>query len=165
MSNLLHTLYRYHGWANAELFEKLALLEQQGRTEELQAALRLVGHHHVVARIFRGHLEGVPHGFSADNFAELPGLPELRDAVTATDAWYLDYVADVPAAALAETIAFSFTDGDRGRMTREEMLAHVLLHAGYHRGEVGRLLWQVGITPPWDTLAVFLHQTEPGRRG
>jgi uncharacterized damage-inducible protein DinB len=67
-------------------------------------------------------------------------------------------------AALAEVLAFTFTDGDAGRMTRGEMLAHVVLHGGYHRGEVGRILRQLAITPPWDTFAVFLHQTEPGRR-
>jgi uncharacterized damage-inducible protein DinB len=61
-------------------------------------------------------------------------------------------------------MAFNFTDGDKGYMTREEMLTHVALHGGYHRGEVGRILWQLSITPPWDTFAVYLHQADPARR-
>ena len=49
-------------------------------------------------------------------------------------------------------------------MTRAEMLAHVVLHAAYHRAEAGRILAAAGIAPPWDTLAVYLHRTEPTRR-
>lgn len=58
----------------------------------------------------------------------------------------------------------TFTDGDKGYMTLEEMLTHVALYGGYHPGEVGRILWQLSITPPWDTFAVYLHHTEPERR-
>ncbi|WP_341872622.1 DinB family protein [Mesorhizobium amorphae] len=49
-------------------------------------------------------------------------------------------------------------------MSRQEMLTHVIIHGGYHRGEIGRLLSQISIAPPWDTFAVHLHQTEPSRR-
>ena len=62
-------------------------------------------------------------------------------------------------------IAFTFTDGGRGAMTREEMLFHVVTHDGYHRGEVGRMLKQIQSPLPWDTFAVFLHQDQPERRG
>ena len=50
------------------------------------------------------------------------------------------------------------------RPSREEMMTHVVTHGGYHRGEIGRILVQIGVTPPWDTFAVHLHQTEPSRR-
>jgi uncharacterized damage-inducible protein DinB len=49
-------------------------------------------------------------------------------------------------------------------MSREEMLTHVVTHGGYHRGEVGRILAQLSVSPPWDTFAVYLHKTEPSRR-
>lgn len=65
---------------------------------------------------------------------------------------------------LAESVPFVFTDGDRGYMSREEMLTHVVTDAGYHRGEVGQIMKQLSIELPWDTLAVYLHRTEPSRR-
>ena len=34
----------------------------------------------------------------------------------------------------------------RARMSREEMLAHVATHGGYHRGAVGRILSQLSLT-------------------
>jgi uncharacterized damage-inducible protein DinB len=164
MSTSLQKLYGYHAWANNDLFDKLETLDRGLRKAELHAALRLINHHYVVARIFAAHLTGAQHGYTSDNTDATPTLGELRAAVTSSDRWYRDYLRDVSPENLAEAIQFTFTDGNKGYMTREEMLTHVALHGGYHRGEVGRILWQLSITPPWDTFAVHLHQTEPARR-
>lgn len=164
MSTLLQTLYGYHAWANIDLFNKLESVDPGKHAKELQTARRLISHYYVVSRIFAGHLQGVPHGFTSDNLEEAPALDALRNAVQSSDQWYLDYLRTASPAALSEAVAFTFTDGDKGYMTREEMLIHVALHGGYHRGEIGRVLWQLSITPPWDTFAVYLHQVEPVRR-
>lgn len=164
MNTSLQKLYGYSAWANVELLDKLESVDTEEQGTQLQAALRLVSHYCVVSQIFAGHLQGVPHGFESDNLRETPCLQELRTAVMSIDRWYLDYVNTVSPAALREAIAFTFTDGDKGHMTREEMLTHVALHGGYHRGEVGRILQQLSIIPPWDTFAVYLHQAEPARR-
>lgn len=165
MSELLRTLFAYQAWANDDLLGKLALVDPQAQAGDLTAMIRLVNHFHVVQRIFAAHLTGTSHGYVSDNTPETPSLEALRQSVAATDAWYRDYVAEVTDATLTEKIAFTFTDGDRGCMTRQEMLLHVALHAAIHRGEVCRLLVQLSISPPWDTLAVYLHQAEPARRG
>lgn len=164
MQSALRTLFDYHAWANEDLFDALERLDPERHGVELQTALRLINHLHVVSRIFAAHLEGAAHGYSSDNTEETPTLDTLRTALSESDRWYCDYLHSIPATDLSETIAFTFTDGDKGFMSREEMLTHVALHAGYHRGEVGRLLWQLGITPPWDTFAVYLHGNEPSRR-
>lgn len=164
MRTLLQTLYGYHAWANIDLFGKLDGLDRETRGKELQAILDLIGHYYVVSRIFAGHLQGVPHGFASDTLAQTPALEDLRTAVLASDRWYLDYLGAISPEALSVPLAFAFTDGDKGFMTRAEMLIHVALHAGYHRGEAGRLLRQLSVIPPWDTVAVYLHQTDPSRR-
>lgn len=164
MSVLLQKIYSYHAWANADLFKNMESVDPREHGAELKIALRLISHYYVVSRIFAGHLQGIPHGFTSDNLEETPALHELRTAVSSSDQWYLDYLRTVSPAALSEAVTFTFTDGDKGYMTREEMLIHVALHGGYHRGEVGRILWQLSITPPWDTFAVYLHQSAPVRR-
>ena len=68
------------------------------------------------------------------------------------------------APALSEFLDFTFTDGDGGRMSREEILLHVLTHGGYHRGNVGQVLKSISIAPPRDLYTKFLHQSEPSRR-
>lgn len=162
--SLLHTLFSYQAWATEELLDSIGDLDPVRYGKERHASIRLMNHSLVVGRIFAAHLTGQNHGFTADNTPDTPSLSELRTAVTASDQWYLEYLATVSPDLLSEALPFAFTDGDRGCMSRQEMLLHVVTHGGYHRGEIGRLLAQLSITPPWDTLAVHLHRTEPSRR-
>ena len=133
---LLRTLFQYHAWANDELLDRMASLDPVQHADARHAAIRVVNHAHVVNRIFAGHLTGTPHGFTDDNTPETPTLADLRAAVAESDRWYLAYLDTLTPALLAEALPFVFTDGDKGRMTREEMLAHVVTHNGYHRGMV-----------------------------
>jgi uncharacterized damage-inducible protein DinB len=161
---LLREMFRYNAWANAEFIAKLELLDADQHGEERHVAIRQLNHCLVVNRIFAAHLTGRPHAYTADNTPETPDLRELGAAVAASDRWYLDYLADLAEDDLAESIAFRFTDGDQGRMSRQEILTHAAIHGAYHRGEVGRILRQISAALPWDTFAVFLHQSEPERR-
>ena len=166
--DLLRRLFRYQAWAHEEFLQAMAGLDPDRHGEALRSALRLIHHCHVVGRIFAAHLQGQPHGYASDSPPDTPGLADLRAAVAAGDRWYIDYLDRATPALLSEAVPFTFTDGDHGTMTREEMLAHVVTHGGYHRGEVGRILMQLGPVPgfslPWDTYAVHLHRTEPSRR-
>ncbi|KUM27087.1 damage-inducible protein DinB [Mesorhizobium loti] len=162
-STLLRSLLAYQAWANDELLEKLAGLDPRNGVER-RAVLRLMNHIHVVSRIFAAHLTGVAHGYASDNTEETPELAELRAAMAESDRWYLGYLQTVSEQQLAEPVAFTFTDGDKGCVTRQEMLTHVVLHGSYHRGEIGRMLAAIEVAQPWDTYAVHLHRVEPSRR-
>ncbi|WP_342058138.1 DinB family protein [Aeromonas sp. OTU364] len=165
MSNSpLHSLFRYKAWADGELLDALATLDPQRHPEAHHTALRIFNHIHVVDAIFKGNLLGKPHGFSATNTPETPTLASLRTAIGTLDAWYLDYVASLSQSDGEAVLSFNFVDGDRGQMSREEMLLHLVTHGGYHRGAIGRIFVQCGITPPRDTLTTFLHRSEPERR-
>lgn len=161
---LLKSLLVYQAWANDEFLEKLEGLDPSSNAQQRHASIRLMNHIHVVSRIFAAHLAGVAHGYVSDNTEETPAPAALRSAMTATDRWYLDYLETVSEQELAEPVAFTFTDGDRGCLTRQEMLTHVVLHGSYHRGEIGRMLAPILVSPPWDTYAVHLHRSEPARR-
>lgn len=167
---LLQSLFRYQAWANVEFLEAMAGLDPERHAGERHTAIRLINHCLVVNRIFAAHLTGESHGYSADNTQDTPDLADLRTAVTAMDRWYLDYLETATPSLLSAAVPFVFTDGDKGCMTREEMLTHVVTHNGYHRGEVGRIMRQVpassapGPRLPRDTYAVHLHQAQPSRR-
>lgn len=160
----LQSLFAQKSWANTELFNLLATLSTELHADAVHTATRTLNHIYVVDRIFRGHLLGEPHGYSATNTEATPGLGELQFAVADTDAWYQSYVADVSEAQLCERIGFRFTDGDLGTMTREEMLLHVITHGAYHRGNVGQVLKSIAVAPPRDLYTKFLHLSEPARR-
>jgi uncharacterized damage-inducible protein DinB len=161
---LLHSLFKYKAWSNDQLFVELAKMEVTTQHDARHGTIRLLNHIYVVDQIFAAHLSGAVQSFTATNTTETPTLEVLRDGVAMLDAWYVDYVACLSAEQLTETIAFAFTDGDAGRMSREEMLTHVSLHGAYHRGGAGRMMNVAGTPPPRDLYTRFLHQSEPQRR-
>lgn len=159
----LKSLFAYKAWANRELFACLATLPPE-RADARLSCIRTLSHICVVDRIFRAHLSGERRPFDATHPKELPSLSQLREDVEATDAWYVSYVSALPASAQSEVLDFTFTDGDKGRMTREEILLHVITHGASHRGNVGQMLKSISVTPPRDLYTKFLHQSEPARR-
>ena len=160
----LQSLFAFKTWAQAELFAVLAALPAQ-HADTVHGCLRTLNHIHVVDRIFRAHLSAEPRPFGATNTPDTPAVALLRVAAAETDAWYEAYVRDLTPEQLAQTVAFTFTDGDRGAMTREEILLHVITHGGYHRGNVGQMLKAIGMAPPRELYTRFLHLREPQRRG
>jgi uncharacterized damage-inducible protein DinB len=162
--SILPTLFAQKSWANNELFNQIATVTAPEHAEAMHTAIRTLNHIYVVDRIFSAHLLGEPHGYSATNTDATPSLGELHFAAAETDAWYEHYSATVTPERLQESITFQFTDGDAGRMTREEMLAHIITHGAYHRGNVGQILKSISVAPPRDLLTKFLHVREPERR-
>jgi uncharacterized damage-inducible protein DinB len=160
----IQDLFAQKSWANNELFNALAAIPQEPHSEALHAAMRMLNHIYVVDRIFRAHLAGERYGYAATNTDATPELGALQFDVAETDAWFEGYVASVNEAQLGEAIAFRFTDGDAGTMTREEVLFHVITHGSYHRGNVGQIMKSISVAPPRDLYTKFLHVREPARR-
>ena len=163
-STLLSSLFQFKAWADEELLATLQSVDATVHEGERHAAIRILNHIHVVDRIFAANLQKLPHPYTETNTPETPAPELLRVAVRETDLWYQGYVATMSQEELDEDIEFTFTDGALGRMSREEMLAHVVTHGGYHRGAVGRIMAQLAIAPPRELLTAFLHKAEPARR-
>ncbi len=160
----LHSLFAQKSWANNELFNALAAVTAPEHAGAVHTAIRTLNHIYVVDRIFQAHLQGVRHGYSATNTDATPQLDELHFGVAEVDAWFERHVATLAEEQLAERVTFRFTDGDAGTMSREEMLAHVITHGAYHRGNVGQVLKSISVAPPRDLYTKFLHISEPQRR-
>ena len=161
----IQSLFAQKSWANNELFNALAAVNDAEHAEAVHTAIRTLNHIYVVDRIFQAHLLGEPHGYTATNTEATPELDDLQFSVAETDAWYESYVSRSSAQALGESLTFRFTDGDAGTMTREEMLLHVVTHGSYHRGNVGQVLKSISVAPPRDLYTKFLHVSEPARSG
>jgi uncharacterized damage-inducible protein DinB len=162
--NSLVAAFRYKAWANEELFALMQTVDEASHNDERHNCIRLLNHIYVVDCIFAAHLTRAKHEYTATNTKETPTLGELATAVAQSDRWYVDFVSSIDGKALEEHIEFVFTDGKNARMSRAEMLMHIMTHGNYHRGAVGRMLLQIGITPPPDSMTTFLHRTEPQRR-
>jgi uncharacterized damage-inducible protein DinB len=163
-TSTLQSLFRYKAWANDELLTLLGSIDAAAHPTVVHTALRVLNHAHVVDRIFKGHLLGVAHGYTATNTQDTPALQALAAAVREVDGWYIDYVGSLGGAPLHEQIRFAFTDGDAGLMTREEILLHVITHGGYHRGQAGQVMRSAAVAAPRDLYTRYLHASEPERR-
>lgn len=160
--NVLPRLFRQKALADARTASAMQGMDAGSPATEV--ALRVLGHVYVVDRIFAAHLTGSRHGQVSANPAVLPPLETLARQLRDSDRWYIDYSESLEPATLAEQIDFEFTDGEPGRMSREEMLMHVLTHGIGHRGQLGWMMTLGAVTPPADGFASYLHEAEPSTR-
>jgi uncharacterized damage-inducible protein DinB len=163
-SSLLLSLFKYKAWADAQLLVELQRFDPLAQEAERHTAIRVMNHIYVVDRIFAAHLGGSAHGYEGTNTPDTPTLEDLSAVFAESDRWYVEYVAALPQARLSEGLSFTFTDGQRGHMSREEMLAHIVTHGSNHRGAVGQIMKQLKLSPPRDVYTGFLHKSEPARR-
>jgi len=158
----LERLFKYKAHSNDEILAAMQLFDDASPAKEI--AIRVLSHTYVVDRIFSANLTGTEHGYTSPNTSQAPSLEELSAAIKASDQWYINYVSLLDEAQLAEKIDFSFTDGEPGRMSREEMLMHVAIHGAGHRGQIGLMMMQNSITPPADRFTSYLHKAEASDR-
>jgi uncharacterized damage-inducible protein DinB len=162
MYETLQRLFRYKAWADDELLGTLAKLGDE--TPVTQLAVRALSHSYVVDRIFFAHLRGTGHAYASPNLAQMPALKDLSADIRACDREYVDYVSRLDRDALAEPVDFTFTDGARGRMSREEMLLHVITHGVGHRGQVSAVMLLNSLSPANDGFTTYLHNAEAATR-
>lgn len=159
-----HALLNYKVWGDQELMVFLCEKQSSLSTEVLHKAMRLMNHIHVVDCIFLAHLRGQNHPYTSTNTTDTPTPEELSWRMQETNTQLLALAESLNAEQIALRIHFAFTDGDGGGMSPTEMLMHVCLHSTYHRGQVGQMLKDAGLSPPRELLTRKLHSEEPGRR-
>lgn len=155
-------LFEYKAWANDELLAALATLDAESNAVGL--AIKALSHSYVVDRIFAAHLRRKPHAYVSANLSELPTLDDLSADIRKSDREYVDYVSTLEDGPLAERIDFAFTDGAAGRMSREEMLLHVITHGIGHRGQISAVMLLHALPPAKDGFATYLHEAEASSR-
>lgn len=155
---LLLKLIAFKAWANTDLFPLVLSLDHASQAQERHNATRVLNHIYVVDKIFHANLQRQAHGYTGLNTSETPALADLFKAQQAADRWLGSYVDGLSEVDSAEEVDFTFVDGKAGRMSRAEMLMHLVTHGGYHRGAVGRILFQAGVQPPPETLTTFMHR-------
>jgi len=158
----LERLFRYKANSNKEILAAMRLFDDAPPAKEI--AIRVLSHTYVVDRVFAANLTGTEHGYTLANTSQAPSLEELSATIKTSDQWYIDYVSLLDEAQMAERIDFTFTDGEPGRMSREEMLWHVAIHGAGHRGQVGWIMTENSITPPADRFTSYLHKAEASTR-
>ncbi len=158
-------LLHYNAWANRLIFDAVAALPPGAATLERKSLFRnmvhTLNHNYVIDLIWQAHLEGREHGFPARNTPSHPPLDELWRAQQEVDRWYIDWSEATTASALDEEVSFTLIGGNRGRMSRADIVLHVVNHTTYHRGFVADMFYQVPAPPPITDLPVYLREVSP----
>lgn len=165
MTSMMPLLAHYKAWTNEIVYSTVAALPEgeatKPRATHFKSMLHTLNHVYVIDNIFRAHLQGRPHSYTARNTPTHPPLAELWESVKTMDRWYIDYFGKLSDAQLAERVHFHYVDGGEGAMTRQEILLHLVNHGTYHRGFVGDMLNQCGVVPRSSDLTVFLRDVWP----
>jgi uncharacterized damage-inducible protein DinB len=152
-------LFQHKAWCNRQLIQALRAAPADADRRQMAVILLTFEHTSIVDRIFKAHLSGQPRGFAAVAGDRRPDLEALARTMAETDAWYVGYAGRVSPAELAEVVEFTFVDGDPGRMTKGEMLAHVITHGASHRGAVGKMLEGLNVAGASDMVTTFVRET------
>jgi uncharacterized damage-inducible protein DinB len=157
----IRMLTRYKAWANKTIYTTVGLLPEaelaKERPTRSNSMLAILNHIYVIDHIFQAHLEGREHSYRSRNTPTFPPHEQLRESVQMLDRWYINLSDHLTAEALEESVSFRFVDGGAGKMTRAQIILHVVNHGSYHRGFVADMLRQVPIVPPATDLPVFLR--------
>jgi uncharacterized damage-inducible protein DinB len=159
MSNpFLVSLFQHKAWCNRGLIEALRAAPADVDRGSMAVMLLTFEHTAIVDQIFKARLLGEQPGFEAVVARRLPDLDGLAATLAATDAWYLDYVSGVTPAELESVVEFSFiSDSDEGRMSKGEMLAHVVTHSASHCGAIGKMLEGLNLAGASDMVTSFVR--------
>lgn len=153
-------LARYNAWADREIFDAVAALppgEAEKRRQTLfKSMIGTLNHNLIVDLIWQAHMLGRPHGFTARNSVLHATLPELREAQDAFDAWLIEWTDAQSDASLNEIVDVTFISGKKGRVSRADMLLHIVNHTTYHRGWVAEMFFEVPARCPAADLPDFL---------
>jgi uncharacterized damage-inducible protein DinB len=158
------TLVRYKAWADDLTLEAVAALPTGEVTRErpthFKSIIATLNHSYVVDLIWKAHIEGREHGFTARNLVLHPDVDGLWKAQRAMNESLHEWCATQSDATLAEQVNFKFVSGESAAMTRGAMLLHIVNHATYHRGWVSDLFFQIPAKPPATDFCLF-----PGAQG
>ena len=159
------TLTRYKAWADDLFLSVVSGLPHSVLTAPrpifFGSLIRTLHHSYSMDYVWQSHLLGKRHGLTSRNPEHCPDIEELATSQRDIDRWYVEYTDSLSDKDLRVLIEFEFIGGNRGSMTRSDILLHVVNHSTYHRGHAADILYTIGVPPPTTDLPVFLKERAP----
>ena len=147
------TLFDFHYWARDRMLHAVVALTPDQFAEPVGGSFGSVretlNHVYGAEVLWLRRWQGEsPTGFPS---AMPQSIGELHEAWHMQEARMRAYLDSLSNSDLSRTVVYRNLAGMRGESLMWEMLAHVVNHATYHRGQVTTLLRQLGATPPEST--------------
>ena len=135
-------LLAYDAWANREAVASLRAADHPP-PKALTTLAHLVG----AGRLWLARLEGSA-GKPPAVWPDL-SLDEASAGVEELAGHWRAYAAGLDEPALAKTVSYTNSKGEPWTSTVGDILTHVVIHGGYHRGQIASDLRGAGFTPAY----------------
>lgn len=154
-------LARYNAWCSEEISRALLELPSEELYKERLTVFKniILTYHHIflVDDIFKSHLLGIEHGYTTRTPDQFPSLDVIIENKKTIDEWYISQIESWSESDLAEVINFNYVGGQPGKMSRAEIILHVVNHSTYHRGMIVAMLYQIPFQPPVTDISVYVR--------
>ena len=152
-SDYLNHLLGFHYWARDRASTAVEALTPEQYVRPMGSSFTSIrdtlNHVYQAEWIWYARWNGVsPTSFPAD---EIPDLAALRRRWSELEGKVRAYLADAGDSGINRVINYRLMSGKEGASPLWQMVAHVVNHATYHRGQVTTMLRQLGAAPAQST--------------
>ena len=149
LSEHLRRQFVYDAWANREV---LKAIQAGGESDE--KSVQLMGHILAAERLWLERLLQRPQSGPVWPNADLETCRRENEALASL---WLEYLAK--AVDLGQAISYKNSKGEAWTSAVGDVLTHVVMHSGYHRGQIATHMRATGKTPAYTD---FIHGVRQG---
>jgi uncharacterized damage-inducible protein DinB len=144
-------LFAYDGWANHEVVSALRAAKSAA-----PRSLRYMAHIVAAERLWLERLEQ-----RAQTLPVWPDftLEQCESHASEMASLWENFLEGKSAADLSNEISYTNSKGENWRSLVEDVLLHVIMHSGYHRGQIASDMRAAGFTPAYTD---FIHAVRHG---
>jgi uncharacterized damage-inducible protein DinB len=143
-------LIGYNEWANARLFDIAASLSEEQLSREaassFSSVIETLAHIAVAEWLWLERWKGISPA-AVPAWTERPQLAEVRKELRSVERDRAAFVAALDDETLQRRLPYRRINGEEGEGRLADLIAHVVNHSTYHRGQVVTLVRQAGGTP------------------
>lgn len=155
----IRRLYEYNLWANDQFVDALKAISEDELRAEVESSYRslLATFEHIVGAewVWLQRLQGTSPTALPIIGQSFEGLEAMLDVLESERSEYLDNLTPDD---LSGTLTYRDIRGTEYTNPLGDILAHVVNHSSYHRGQLATLLRQAGVTPPSTDYILWIRQ-------
>jgi uncharacterized damage-inducible protein DinB len=143
--------FSYNGWANRETLACLKRL-----TSPAPQALRFFAHILASEQLWQTRLRQI----STEGFVVWYDwdVERCADELTLVTSLWKSYLGNLTAEMLLQSIPYTNSRGEAWQNTITDMLTHVIIHSGYHRGQIAAAIRASGGEPTYTDYIAAVRQ-------
>jgi uncharacterized damage-inducible protein DinB len=151
VADYLRRQFVYDGWANREVLHAIRTAGGENKR-----SLQLMAHILAAERVWLERLKQVPQ--SVPVWPE-PDLEQCETEAAALGQAWFEHLDLITAGDVTQSISYKNSKGEAWTSTIVDVLAHVVTHSAYHRGQIASHMREIGQIPAYTD---FIHGVRQG---